>query len=810
MPRSAAPVLLAAAALAACGALSSGDSPRARGGVGSITLPTGRRLDPAGRSMPVGNMPLGAAPAPGGRAVILSLNGWREQGIEVVDLAGRGVVQHLPQAGAFLGLVFTPDGKTLYASGAASELIYRYAWDGARAALADSISLRTAPGDSTPRFPAGLALSTDGRRLYVAENMADSLAVVDVATGRVTQRLPAGHYPYAVTASSAGYVYVSAWGAGTVAAFRPRPDGRLEGAGTIEVGRHPSALLLSADGARLFVASASTDRVAVVDTRSRALVTVLADSAPAGPSEGSTPDALALSSDGGRLFVAEADNNAVAVFDLSERTAARGTGRVRDTLTGRIPTSWYPTALAWAGDSLVIVSGKGRGTGPNPGGPIPGVALAKTDPRAYTLGQLDGTLGLVPARIGAAELSDLTRRVGAANGWTAGPSAAPRYPPLEHAILIIKENRTYDQVLGDLPNGDGDTSLVFFPRGVSPNHHALAERFGLFDRFFVNAEVSAQGHPWSTAAYVTDYIEKTAPLAYASKRPEVDEVGEVDLPAAGFLWTAALAKGLTVRNYGEYAVPAAGGSDGAPPRYTSNTPGLAALTSPDYPPFDMKIPDQRRVDAWIRELDGFAAKGTMPALEVLHLPADHTAGARPGLCAPRACMADNDLALGRLVEALSKSPFWKSTAVFVVEDDAQAGPDHVDSHRSVLLVISPWSRRGTVHRFVNTTDVLATIEEILGLRPLSQFDRYGRPLREIWRDAPDLRPWTPLVPAQRLDELNLADAPGARASLRLNLARADLIDDARFNRILWRAVKGGAAPYPGARRVSTLDLARGR
>ena len=764
----------------------------------------------------MGNMPLAAVTAPGGRAVILSLNGWREQGIEVVDLAAGRVVQHLPQAGAFLGLAFAPDGKSLYASGAASNLVYRYAWNGARARLADSISLRAAPADSTARFPGGLALSADGHRLYVAENMADSLAVVDLAAGRVVQRLPAGHYPYAVAAGAGGGgdVFVSAWGAGTVAAFRARPDGMLESAGAIEAGRHPSALLLSADGGRLFVASASTDRVVVVDTRSRAVVAVLADSAPAGPSEGSTPNALALSADGGRLFVGEADNNAIAVFDLSERTAGRSTGRARDALAGRIPTWWYPTALARAGDSLVIVSGKGRGTGPNPAGPVPGVPIAKWEPHSYTLGQLDGTLGVMPARIGAAELAELTRRVGAANGWSApasGGGAARRYPPIEHAILIIKENRTYDQVLGDLPGGDGDTSLVFFPRALSPNHHALAERFGIFDRFFVNAEVSAQGHPWSTAAYVTDYIEKTAPLVYASKRPEVDEVGEVDLPAAGFLWSAALAKGVSVRNYGEYGVPAGPGTDGAGPRtYTSRMPGLGEVTSPDYPPFDMKIPDQRRVDAWIRELDGYAAKGTMPALEIMHLPGDHLAGTRPGYCTPRACMADNDLALGRLVEALVKSPFWKSTAVFVVEDDAQAGPDHVDSHRSVLLVISAWSRPGTVHRFVNTTDVLATIEEILGLAPLSQFDRYGRPLREIWSAEPDLTPWTPLVPSQRLDEVNLAGAPGARESRALDLARADLIDDARYNRILWRAVKGEAVPFPGARRMSTLDLARGR
>jgi phospholipase C len=419
-------------------------------------------------------------------------------------------------------------------------------------------------------------------------------------------------------------------------------------------------------------------------------------------------------------------------------------------------------------------------------------------------------MSVVAARGSAEQLAAHTRRVRSANGWDA--DSLPRaYPPFEHVILIIKENRTYDQVLSDLPGGDGDSTLQFFPRSNTPNHHALAERFGLFDRFFVNAEVSAQGHPWSTSAYVTEYIEKTAPLVYADKRNEVDEAGEVDTPAAGWLWSSALRKGLLVRNYGEYGTPAPGsGLGGAPLRYTSTMPELGAITSPDYPPFNMKIPDQRRVDVWIRELEGFVAAGRMPALEIMHLPGDHLAATRPGFCTPRACMADNDLALGRLTEALSRSPFWKSTVVFVLEDDAQAGPDHVDAHRSVLLAISPYSRAGGIHRFVNTTDVLATIEDILGLSALSQFDRYGRPLRGIWRGTPDLSPYRAQVPGQSMTELNTADAIDARASRRFDLAEADRIDDAAYNRILWRAIKGPAMPYPGSRRMSVLDVARGR
>jgi hypothetical protein len=296
------------------------------------------------------------------------------------------------------------------------------------------------------------------------------------------------------------------------------------------------------------------------------------------------------------------------------------------------------------------------------------------------------------------------------------------------------------------------------------------------------------------------------PSVYADRRPDRDE-GDADEPSTGFLWTAAARRGLTVRNYGEYAEPAPAGSG---VRYRAAKPSLAPYTSPDYPPFDVTIPDARRADVWIGELGTFVRQGRMPALEILHLPMDHTAGTRPGACAPRACMADNDLALGRIVEALSRSPFWRSTAVFVLEDDAQAGPDHVDSHRSVLLVISPWSRARTVHRFVNTTDVLATIEEILGLAPLSQFDRFGRPLRDVWSEEPDLTPYVALAPTQPLDEKNPPARTGARPAPRLDLAAADRIDDMTFNRILWRAIKGADVPYPAGRRGSTLDLVRER
>jgi YVTN family beta-propeller protein len=764
-------------------------------------------LDPAGRSIAVGNMPLGMIASNDSRYLVVSLSGWREQGIQVIDRARGRVTQRVPQRGAFLGLAWSHDGSMLYVSGGSADVIYVYAWQNGRAALADSVALTSNAKEAPPHYPAGLAMSPDGKHVYVAENLSDSLAVIDVATRRVVQRLATGPYPYDVVANAAR-VYVSAWGADFVCVYDVAKNG-LVARHPIDAGRHPSALVLNANGNRLFAASASSDRVAVIDPQSSRVLSWLHDAPPGGVNEGATPNALALSADGRRLFVAEADANAVTVFDLSAESAGDSATTGTDRLSGRIPVEWYPCGIVAAGDSLCVVNGKGRGTGPNPGGLRPTQRLKDIDPHLYTLGQLSGTVSVVAAPRERDALSALTARVSHANGWDVGVDAKPRhYPPFEHVVYVIKENRTYDQILGDLKQADGDTSLTFFGRRVSPNHHALAERFGIFDRFFVNSEVSYQGHPWSTAAYVTDFLEKTVHDVYRSKRAEHDDAGDADDPAAGYLWDAAIKKGLTLRNYGEYSELTAADAAGRS-RTRATLPALAPYTNPSYPPFNMTIPDQRRADVWIEELHEFEKAGKMPALEILHLPNDHTSAGKPGLPSPPAAVADNDLALGRIVDALSHSSFWKSTVMFVLEDDAQAGPDHVDSHRSVMLVVSAWNRAGVYHRFVNTTDVLASMEEILGLEPMSQFDRFGRPLREIWADHADTQPYTAITPTQSLTTLNVADNRDARASAAMDFTEADRIDDDELNQILWRAMKGNR-PYPAEKRVSMQELARAR
>jgi len=800
----------------ACGS----PSPQVKAGIsaqdpaGARRLPTGVQLDPAGVSYDLGSMPLAMTLSPDKSRVIVLLNGWREQGIQVVERSSGRILQTIPLPAVFLGITFSPDGKSLYVSGGNEDQIYRFDWRDGRAALSDSIALAVKEkGKSGTRYPSGIAISRDGRMLYVAENLGDSLAVVDLTARRVVQRLATGRYPYGVVAGSDGTIYVSGWNGWIVSAFPSRANGTLGEAREIRVGRHPSAMLLNAGGTRLFVASGSTDKVSVIDTRAQRVVATLSDANPAATGEGSTPNALALSPDGTRLFVAEADNNAVAVFNLSATVSGVSAAAGNDALAGRIPVGWYPSALVADAGDLIVVNGKGRGTSPNVGHLQPGHHEPPHSPD-YTLGQINGTLTILPAvSTSGADLEGFSNRVAAANGWNVA-QRAKRYPPFEHVIYIIKENRTYDQVFGDLTQADGDPSLVFFPRAMSPNHHALAERFGIFDRFFVNAEVSPDGHEWSMAAYVTDYAEKTIPSHYSSRGRTYDYQGanrdlipddDVAEAANGYLWNLAEKAGITYRDYGEFAGEAdAMPSGNQPVSAVALKRALIGHVNTAYSGWNLDIPDQARADVWLKEFQEFVSSGKMPALEIMTLPNDHTSGASAGKPTPRAYMADNDLALGRIIEALSKSPYWKNTVVFVLEDDAQDGPDHVDSHRSPLLVVSAYNRGRVFHRFANTTDVVATIEDILGLGRMSQFDHYGRPLREIWESTPDLTPYTHLVSIVPLDEKNPPRTALAEASKKLRLEKEDLSDDDLFNRILWGTIKGDQ-PYPGPTRMSVLD-----
>ncbi|HEX3071572.1 MAG TPA: bifunctional YncE family protein/alkaline phosphatase family protein, partial [Thermoanaerobaculia bacterium] len=600
-------------------------------------LPTGAILDPVAASHVVGNFPLAMAVAPGGDRVALLLCGWREQGVQIVDRKSGAVLQTLIQPAAFIGLAFAPDGKTLYASGGNDDSIFVYRWNGSEATADGTIELAEKPKpkpNEKPKpydgvqYPAGIAISRDGRFLYAAENLGDSISVIDLAQRKIIQELRTDRYPYAVVADQRGNVYVSAWGDNAVDVFRAAADGTLHRSGRIVAGRHPSAMLLR--GSRLYVASASTDSISIIDTVQRKVVSTLKDSPPGGPGEGSTPNALAISRDGGRLFVAEADNNAVAVFDIATKK-----------LLGRVPAEWYPSALAADGDDLLVVSAKGRGSRPNARFPLP---LPK-DSHEYTLGQIEGSLLSFPANTPPAALQSLSKRVARANSWDT-PRGTPRYPPFKHVIYIIKENRTYDQIFGDMKEGDGDPSRLFFGEDVTPNHHALARRFGLFDRFLVNAEVSAQGHNWSTAAYGTDYLEKTTPSAYsprgrsydyegANRERVVDDDDDVNAPATGYLWDLAVRKKISLRNYGEFVDGSTDAHAASGVRYVGVRRGLRDATAPEFPGFDMDISDQTRVDAWLRELRPYTEHNAQPALEIMRLPNDHTRGTAADKPTPR-------------------------------------------------------------------------------------------------------------------------------------------------------------------------------
>jgi DNA-binding beta-propeller fold protein YncE len=754
-------------------------------------LPTGVRLDPVVAGAPLGNMPLAMALAPDHRHVAVLMCGYREQGLQIVDRTTGKVTQTLAQPAAFLGIAFAPDGKTLWTSGGNDDSLDRYTWSEGKATLDRRIELRAKanPKDGGTSYPAGIAFSRDGRFLYAAENLADTVAVVDTSSGEVVQHVQTDRYPYAIAVAPDGNVWVSSWGDNTVLRFRPGRSGFLTRTARVEVGRHPSAILVTNN--RLFAVSASTDSIAIVDTKTLRVTGRISDPPPHGVREGSTPNALALSGD--RLYVAEGDNNAVAVVSV---TAGK--------LLGRVPVEWYPAALAFDGGDLLVLNAKGRGTAPNPQRPQPG--KGPNGPQ-YTLSQIHGTLATLQPSWSAAALQRLSARVARANGWNARAAAA-KYPPFRHVIYVIKENRTYDQIFGDVNAADGDPSLLFFGRDVTPNHHALAERFGIFDRFFVNAEVSADGHNWSTAAYVTDYTTKTVPSEYSSRgrsydyegtnrRQIVDDDDDAAAPSAGYLWDLAARKGITYRDYGEFTAAAGELLNTVDTRNHLTRRALVGHTDIDFPGFDLTISDQKRIDLW---LDEFRKLDELPALEIIRLPNDHTDGAKANAPTPRAYMADNDLALGRLIDALSHSRWWRDTAVFVLEDDAQNGPDHVDSHRSVLLVLSAYNKPGVVHRFVNTTDVLATMEEILGLDSLSQFDRFSRPLGDVFTSTPDLRPYDVLTPAVSLDEKNPPDTKAAKQSAQLDFSAPDRADDDTLNRILWTTIKGDV-PYPAATRA---------
>jgi len=812
MPRlvlaTALPLLLLAAPPVSAGERHDAQHPGPLGG-GVTLLPNGWRIAPAGRHLDVGDLPLAMAVHPDGRYAVITNNGWSKPSLRVVDLKRREVIQKLALDNAWLGLAWHPDGKRLYSSGAADNSIQEVEWKGDRLTLGRKLVV-SAPQTTKDEmklvnagFVGGLAVSPDGRSLYAAQVYGKAVVALDLATGAVVARrdLPAEAYSVAI-APDGSALYVSVWGAAKVEALDPKTLAPLA---DIPVGEHPNALLFSKDARRLFVACANTNAVSVVDLAThRAIERIGVALSPKAP-PGSTPNALALSPDGETLLVANADNNTVAVVDVARPGDSR--------FLGFIPTGWYPTGVAFdrTGETVLVLSGKGLTPTPNPRGPQP---TATREDSSYIAAMLNGALSFVK-RPDAEELAKLSAQVFAISGYNDGRKDAPpgrpegspipgkvgEPSPIRHVFYVIRENRTYDQVLGDLPQGNGDPNLTLFGADVTPNAHAIASQFVLFDNFYTDAEVSNDGHAFSTAAYATDAVEKLWPTLYGQRGGlylsegghEVrNNYGNLAAPADGYLWDFAGRAGVSVRSYGEFAWRQ---TKGGPT--TATVPGLVGKVSPTYPPYDLGTRDNVRIDAWLEEFRGFEKEGGLPQLNIVRLGNDHTAGTSPGQPTPRAFVAENDLALGRLVEAISKSRFWPESVVFVLEDDAQNGPDHVDAHRSVLLVASPWAKRGSVDSTLYTTSgVLRTIELVLGLPPMSQYDAAATPAFAAFAPQPDLAAYS-VRPAQvPLDERNRPDAPGAQASLRMNLIEADLAPERELNEIVWKSVRGADSVMP--------------
>ena len=897
----------------------------------SISLPTSKTLTiPApGRIAGTNSFPATIALSPDGRYAALLNDGYgtqetvATQSIAVLDLKTNQLADFPDKRfgedvhqSYFLGLVFSSDGKHLYASvGSITDptgqtppdtgngiAVYTFA-DGKVAperfialepqALAAgkkvAIALQKVPAGTALPYPAGLTLiSSEGRdRLLVANNLSDNAVLLDVASGKVLQRfdlsttdLIPSSFPYTCVATHDGRrAWCSLWNASRLAEL-DLSTGQVvrwiklkEPEDPITPGSHPTAMLLSPDEKTLYVALSNADAVAEVSTESASVIflnTTLRNQ----KSAGTYPSALAQSADGKQLFVADASANAIAVFDTSRLNASAGeTGSL--SAIGFIPTDWYPSALAVQGNDLLIATAKGQSTGPNKG-------LGKTSHEIkhhghpYIATLLRGSIARlnIPSTLG--KLDELTRTVEQDNLLHNDPGTiqfAAGKNPIKHVIYVIKENRTYDQVLGDLKVGDGDSSLTMYGSDITPNEHKLALQFGVLDNFYDSGEVSGDGHLWSTAAITSDYNEKTWQIAYRGKERTYDFQGnvadefplehnqpDIDDPSTGFLWDNVAHHGLSYRDYGEYVTavwcnkipkakspkegtpsaqeaacprtevhkgeplapnvgdPHAGPSPWpwAVPQFKEVKPTKAVLRNhfdPLFPDFNTDYPDQLRADEFLNEFAAFArarianeaAEFQLPAFVLLYLPDDHTGGTRPDRPRPAASVADNDLALGRVIDAVSHSPYWDDTAIFILEDDAQNGADHVDAHRSIAFVVSKYSPGTTAqpyveHRFYTTVNMIHTMEMLLGLPPMNQNDAYAPAMGPMFSG-------TGSQPAFQADYRNLTnamiydtnkrDAPGATESTKMDFSRPDAAGAAKLNKVLWQDQKGNVpAPAP--------------
>lgn len=780
-------------------------------------LPNGWRISPVGQHFTVGDLPMNLVVTPDGDHVIVTNNGYSQPNLVVYDYTKQISRDRVMLESAWLGLAFHPDGKRLYSSGSAKSRVDEFSWDKAVLKKTGEFALPKPANDS---FVGGIAVAPDGQRLYTVHVLGEKLHAIDLQTRAVvkTVDLPAEPYTVLVSPDSAT-VYLSLWGGAKVLVFKAT-DLSLER--EIEVGEHPNAMTFSKDGTRLFVACANTNAVWNIDL-AKGYATEQIGIAPfPNMPPGATPNALDLSPDGKTLLVANADNNTVAVIEIE----ADGKGEVE----GFIPTGWYPTAVRYSkdGSKIFILSGKGLVSAANPRGRQAGIVTAPDG--QYSGAMLWGSLTTLDTP-SEAKLKEYTATALFVTPDTGKSQLAPAKAPLrsviptkvgapspiKHVFYVIRENRTYDQVLGDLPQGNGDPSLTLFGENTTPNAHALMRQFVLLDNFYVDAEVSYDGHAFSTGAWATDAVEKIWPMNYGRREARYlsegggamrNQYGNLAAGPRGYIWDAAARAKVSYRSYGEFSIPGQEirWEEDMKPPYSGSVPGLKEHVHPTYPPYNLSIPDNKRIDVWLEEFHEFEKNGNLPRLNILRLGNDHTAGSRPGAHTPRAMIAENDHALGRFVEAISKSRYWKETAIFVLEDDAQNGPDHVDAHRSLGFIISPYTqRKGAVDSTLYTTSgFLRTMELILGLEPLSQYDAAATPAYNAFSLVPDVAPYAAIPPKIDITEMNNPRAWGAQASAEMDLAEADRAPDLLLNEIVWRSVRGPDSKMPPPMRAAWL------
>jgi DNA-binding beta-propeller fold protein YncE len=840
---------------------------------------------------------------------------------QVTDFPEQRLTEEAHQS-YFIGLAFSSDGSRLYASigsisdpagehpGNTGNGIAVYRFDQGKIVSDRFIKIalqpvpagthvaqdldKVPPGRAIP-YPAGLAVlpgkSAAGNpgqdKLLVADNLSDNVVLLDSQSGAELARFALGNhrfvpssFPYTVVATRDGRrAWCSLWNASQVAELNlerkaiVRRIPLLAPKSPIAPGSHPTAMLLSPDEQTLYVALSNADAVAAISTRTGAIQALFSTRLPKQEFSGNETDALAQSKDGKRLYAASAATDSVAVFDTTQLVDGQSHLATPITALGFIPTEWYTLAVAVAGDDLLIASGKSLGTGPNANNIFAEPSNRKPiHPYIATL--LHGSIARISLQEIERNLSAFTRAAQEQMQLLADPTALPFAAganPLRHVIYIIKENRTYDQLFGDLRVGNGDPSLTLYGADITPNQHKLALQFGVLDNFYDSGEVSGDGHMWSTAAISSDYNEKTWQIAYRSRERTYDfegmvadeyplEHGEPDVnePSTGYLWGNVARHGLTYRHYGEFVasewcgekssslsspkagtpslaagacartvikqgqqLPAAArGAAGVPSPYpwpvpvlrhnVATKPELRGHFDPRFADFKVDYPDQLRADEFLREFDGFvrAKKENagpqskkipeLPSFVMLRLPNDHTGGTRPGFPTPAASVADNDLAVGRVVDAVSHSPYWEDTAIFIVEDDAQDGADHVDAHRSIALLISKYAPGAAEHPYIEhgfftTVSLVRTMEAVLGLPPMNHNDAYAPAMSSLFSGAGNQAPFEAdyaNLRNQLIYKVNDASAPGAKESAAMNWKHADEADNKLLNSILWRDRKG--------------------